>query len=459
MTPTSSGFRRKAPYGLSLNAAQVVLLSFGLFILFGTILLSQPFAHAGGRPHALIDDLFTAASAVCVSGLTTIDIGSQYSVPGQLIIMLLMQIGGLGYMTLFTVSMVLIGKRISMRDRLNIQEATDQPGMTGLIGYLLNALRLTLVVEGIGTALIATSTVPEFGWVKGVYLAMFHAISAFNNAGLSLFTSGAGHWLHESFVLIVLSLLVIIGGLGYNVNMELVRRYLLRRRPQARWNTLLKLVLGMSAVLLALGTVVIWFYESRNPATLAGLPVQTQLTNSFFMSTISRTAGFSSLDVAAMSRPSLLIILLLMFVGGGPGGTAGGIKLTTVAVLLAAVYAAIRGTTDVNLFNFKRRVNERIVHKAIAVLVLSALLITAGTFVLASLESFGFLEVLFEAVSAFGAAGLSMNITPQLSTASKLVVVFLMYAGRVGVLFIMLAVFPSRRKSALHYAEEPLLIG
>lgn len=459
MTPTSPGFRRKAPYGLSLNAAQVVLLSFALFILLGTILLAQPFAHAGGQPHALVDDLFTAASAVCVTGLTTLDPGSQYSLTGQLIIMLLIQIGGLGYMTLFTASMVLIGKRISMRDRLNIQEATDQPGMTGLIGYLLNVLRLTLIVEGIGMVLIATRTVPELGWVKGLYFAVFHAISAFNNAGFSLFANNAVHWQHQEFVLIVLATLVIIGGLGYSVNMELVRRYLLRRRPQARWNALLKLVLGMSAVLLTLGTLVIWLYESRNPATLAGLPVHTQVANSFFMSAISRTAGFTSLDVGAMTRPSLLVILLLMFVGGGPGGTAGGIKLTTVAVLFAAVYSAIRGSSDVNLLNFKRRIGEKIVRKAIAVLVLSGMLIMTITFLVASLETFGFLEVLFEAVSAFGTVGLSMNISPMLSTPSKLLIVFMMYAGRVGVLFIMLAFFPSRRKSALHYAEEPLLIG
>jgi trk system potassium uptake protein TrkH len=346
-----------------------------------------------------------------------------------------------------------------MRDRLNIQEATDQPGMTGLIGYLMNVLRLTLVVEGIGMLLIALQTVPEFGLGRGMYLALFHAVSAFNNAGFSLFPTNAVYWQHNGFVLTVLATLVIIGGLGYNVNTELVRRYLQKHKAQPKWNVLLKLVLGMTAVLLVLGTLIIWLYERRNPATLGGLSLTEQLANAFFLSANTRSAGFNTVDMTAMTRPSLLLTLLFMFIGAGPGSTAGGIKLTTLAVVIATVYAAIRGEAQVKLFDFKRRVSEKIAYKAVAVVAVSGLWIMVATFLITSFETMEFLPVLFETVSAFATVGLTMGITADLSAPSKLVLILTMYAGRVGVLFILLAMFTARKKSALHYAEEPLLIG
>jgi trk system potassium uptake protein TrkH len=241
--------------------------------------------------------------------------------------------------------------------------------------------------------------------------------------------------------------------------MELVRRYLQKRKPQPKWNVLLKLVLGMTAVLLLIGMLVIWLYERRNPATLGGLSLTEQWANAFFLSANTRSAGFNTVDMTAMTRPSLLLTLLFMFIGAGPGSTAGGIKLTTLAVVIATVYAAIRGEAQVKLFDFKRRVSEKIAYKAVAVVAVSGLWIMVATFLITSFETMEFLPVLFETVSAFATVGLTMGITADLSAPSKLVLILTMYAGRVGVLFILLAMFTARKKSALHYAEEPLLIG
>lgn len=442
----------------SLNPSQVVLASFIAFILAGAILLSLPIAHAGA-PHHWIDDLFMAASAVCVTGLATLDPGTTYSLFGQLVILLLIQVGGFGYMTLFTVSMLMVGRRLSMRDRLALQEAADQPGMMGLMTFFKNIVVFTLTVEGLGFLLLATSTIPELGWGRGVYIALFHAISAFNNAGFSLFSEGVAHWQLHAWPLLVISGLVIIGGLGYNVNQELVRRYVWRRNEPTRWNTLIVIVLTMTAVLLVGGTLLFWLFERNNPETLGLMPWHTQWSNAFFMAVQPRTAGFNSIDVGAMDRPTLMLFMVLMFIGAGPGGTAGGIKLTTAAVILAGVYSALRGQSDINLVGLRRRVSEPVVRKATAVFVLSLSTVVVALVVIASIEPFPFLPLMFEVTSAFGTVGLSMGITAQLSDASKLILVATMLTGRVGVLAVMLSIFTHRERSRIRFAEEPLLVG
>lgn len=445
-------------HGWFWSASRIVLVSFTSFVLFGALILSLPISHQGA-PHVWVDDLFTAASAVCVTGLASIDPGSSYSLFGEIVIMLLIQIGGLGYMTLFTVSMVLIGKRISMRDRLNIQEATDQPGMTGLVKFIMNIIRFTLAVEGLGALLLCFTTVPEFGPVKGAYLALFHAVSAFNNAGFSLFRENAVHWQLQGWPLLVIAGLVILGGLGYNVNHELVRRYLFRQKRQMRWSILLGIVLTMTGILLALGTGCVWLFEHTNTLTLAPLPPLHQWTNAFFMGAMPRTAGFNSINVGQMRAPTLLVTIALMFVGGGPGGTAGGIKLTTFVVMIATVLATVRGQSDVVLFNLKRRVSEEIVRKALAVFLLSLTLVLVMTILIVAIEPFSLMDVLFEVVSAFGTVGLSTGITGSLTPASKLLISLTMLAGRVGMLPFMLAIFTGRRTSVIRYSEEPLLLG
>lgn len=440
------------------NPSQVVLMAFVAFVVTGALLLSLPVAHAGPA-HSWVDDLFMAASAVCVTGLATVDLGTSYSLTGQIIVMLLIQIGGLGYMTLFTVSMVLVGRQLSMRDRLTLQEATDQPGMTGLINFFKKIVVFTLVLEGIGFALLAMHTVPELGWSRGLYMALFHAVSAFNNAGFSLFPEGAMHWQGQGTALFVISLLVIVGGLGFNVNHELVDRFLLRKPPSQRWDVLIWLVLVMSAVLIVSGTLLFWYFEHNNVRTIANMPWHAQLANSFFMAVQPRSSGFHSLDPALFDRPTTLMTMALMVIGTGPGGTGGGIKLTTLAIIVATILATARGQDDVPLFGFRRTVNEKQVRKAFTVLALSIAGVVLTTMLLGSIEPHPFLPLLFEATSAFFTCGLSMGITGQLSDASKLILVVTMLVGRVGVLVLLLSIITDRRKTSIHYMEEPLLIG
>lgn len=440
------------------NASQIVLLAFVGFIAIGTLGLSLPAAHAG-TPHNWVDDLFMAASAVCVTGLATVDLGTSYSTLGQLILLLLVQIGGLGYMTLFTLSMLLVGRQLSMRDRVTLQEATDQPGMRGLVSFIKKIVVFTLAMESIGFGLLALHTVPEFGWGRGLYLAFFHAVAAFNNAGFSLFPEGMVHWQSQGTALFVIAMLVIVAGLGFNVNHELVDRFVLRKRPNHRWDLLIVLVLTMSAILVVGATLLFWYFEHNNVRTIAHMPWHQQLANSFFMAVQPRSSGFHSVDVASLDRPTLLMSMALIVIGTGPGGTGGGIKLTTLAIIVATILASARGQDDVTLFNFRRTVSEKHVRKAFTVMALSIGGVAFVTILLGSIEPHAFLPLLFEATSAFFTCGLSMGITGQLTDVSKLILVVTMLVGRVGVLVILLSFITHRRKTSVHYMEESLLIG
>lgn len=443
--------------GGGLNAAQVVLLSFIFFISAGTLLLALPFSHQSGMSH-WIDDLFMATSAICVTGLATVDPGTTYTLFGQIVLILLVQIGGLGYMTLLTMSLVMVGQRLSLRDRLNFQTATDQPGMSGLAGFLVNIARFTLIVEGLGFLLFCLYAIPLYGGVKGAYVSAFHVISAFNNAGFSLFPEGALLWQGQPFVLIVLMALVVIGGLGYPVNQELMLRWT-RRRRRPQWDTLVFVVLVTTALMIGIPALLIFLFEHANPETLGSMGWPLQIVNAFFMAVQPRSSGFSSVPLEAMTDPSLLLIIGLMFIGGAPGGTAGGIKITTAVVLVAAVAAAIRGRQDTNLLGMKRRVSDAVVRKALAVLVLSITLLFVVTLLLLLVEPYSLMPLLFEAVSAIGTVGLSLGVTSSLTDAGKLLIALTMLIGRVGVIMVMLSLFSSRRTSAVRYPEEPMLVG
>ncbi|MNX83280.1 Ktr system potassium uptake protein B [compost metagenome] len=447
--------RRK---GLQPNASQLIVLGYLSFVLLGAFLLMLPVSHVPG-PKAGIDDLFFATSAVTTTGLAPGDVVDRYSPFGQGVLMLLIQLGGLGYMSLFTLTMLLIGQRISLRDRLNIQEGLEQPGMAGLVRFVLHIVGFSVAVQLVSGFFLVWTMVPEFGWSKGLVMTLFHVVGAFNNAGFPFLPEGAIHWQRNAEVLLVLAMTTVIGGLGFNVNQELVRRYLFRRAPRQRWNVLIGIVLGLTAALLAIATAVIWYFEARNPKTLGPLPLHLQAANAFFMAVQPRSCGFNSVEVGAMARPSLLLMLALMFIGAGPGSTGSGIKLTTVAVTAAGVKGVLQGRQEIALDWFRRRLDERLVRKAFAVVLLSLAVVAFSTLLLASIEPLPFLPILFEVLSAFGNAGLSMGITGLLGTPSKLILILTMLIGRVGMITVMLSLFPSRRRSAIRYVEEPLLIG
>lgn len=448
---------RLRPRDRGLNAAQIVVLSFLILISVGTLLLGLPWAHQSGDS-SWLDDLFMATSAVCVTGLATVDPGTTYTLFGQLILIGLVQIGGLGYMTLLTISMVMVRQRISLRDRVNLQMATDTPGMGGLVTFIINIALFTFVIEALGFLLFSLVAVPDLGWRQGLFSSAFHVISAFNNAGFSLFPEGGYYWQAQPLALGILGVLVIIGGLGFPVNQELMRRAL-KRQKRLQLDVLVFVVLVTTAILIVIPSVLIFLFERGNPETLGAMPLHLQIANAIFMAIQPRSSGFNTVPVDAMTDPSLLLIMGLMFIGGAPGGTAGGIKITTAVVLVAAVAAAIRGRSDANLLGMKRRVSDAVVRKALAVLVLSISWLVIVTMLLLLVERFPLEPVLFEAISAIGTVGLSLGITSELSDIGKLIVAMAMLVGRVGVIMIMLSLFRTRETTAVRYPEEPMIVG
>lgn len=447
----------RVPGERSLSTSQLVLLGFSAIILVGAAFLSLDVCHRGG-PHAMVDDLFTATSAVCVTGLMPLDLGSRFSFFGQVVVLVLIQLGGLGYMTLYTLSMLIVGRRLSLRDRLSLREAADQPRLGGMRRYVLSIIVMDLIAEGIGWLILSTQTVPEYGWKTGLYRALFFAVCAPNNAGFSMLSDGVAHWRTNPVFLLTVSGLIIFGGLGYNVVHELARR-LTGREPDPRWSALVGIVLVATAALLVSTTLALWGFEHANPRTLGAMASFDQWTNAFFMAVQPRTSGFNSLDPGAMTTASQFLMIPLMFVGTGPGGTGGGIKLTTLAILAAAVWAMVRDQEDVNLPGLKRRVSDNTVLKALAVLCLSLATVALASFLLIAIEPLPPLAVLFEVVSAFGTVGLSLGITPHLSVASKVVLIAVLLIGRIGPVMVVAAFWAPRRRTAVRYAEEPLMVG
>lgn len=454
--------RRTEPRGLrrrwAPTAAQIVVLSFLAAIALGAAVLAHPVCHTGAR-HAFLDDLFTATSAVCVTGLATVDVSRTYTPVGHAVLIALMELGGLGYMTLFSIGLMLAGKRLSLRDRLNLQEATEQPGLEGLLAHVSGIIRLMLAAEALGAAVLATQTVPEFGWGRGLFVAVFFAVASPTNSGFSVFPDNVMRWQHNPVVLLTLVALLVFGGLGYNVLRELMNRYVWRKPPQVRWNPLIRIVLWTTLVLLVVPTVALWWLEHRNPLTLGAMGASDQWLNALFTAAQTRTAGFNSVDIAAMTRPSQLLMVPLMFVGTGPGGTGGGLKITTLVVLLATVAAAVRGSEDVVMPFLRRRVSPDVARKAVAAMMLSVLLLATVVTLIADVEAFPLLDIIFEVTSAFGTAGLSLGITPRLHDSSKLLLIVTMFAGRVGLLTLALAMVPNPHRTTVRYAEEPLLVG
>lgn len=441
----------------ALNAAQLVVLAFVSLTLVGSFLLGLPVCQA--TPHPWIDDLFMAASAVSTTGLSPADLRSMYTPFGQLVVTALLQVGGLGYMTLFTFGLILVGKRLSMRDRLRLQETLEEPGLAGAAEFVLSIVRFTLLMEGVGFLLLSLRTVPEFGWREGLFVAMFHAVAAFNNAGFPLLPEGAAHWRYDPFFLLVLAALSIVAGLGFAVNRELVHRWVQHQPPKPRWNLLIGVVLGMTTGLLAVTTMLYWAAEATNPRTLGAMALPWQLLNAFFMAAQPRSTGFNTIDVGAMTEVSQLWSIVLIFIGGGPGGTASGVKVTTVAVVLAAIWSTLRGREEVGFYHLKRRIEPETVRKAFAVVILSGAWVVLVAGLMTLVEPHAFFPVVFEAFSAFGNAGLSMGITGQLTMVSKLMMVVTMLVGRIGILTIFLALLPERRPPRVRYAEEPILVG
>lgn len=444
-----------------MTVARTICLGFMAVILAGTILLMMPFSTSNGTWNDPIVALFTSTSAVCVTGLSVVDPGTYFSFWGQLFIVLLVQIGGLGYMTTTTFLILLLGRRFDLHQKVAIQQALDRPGMSGSTQIIRSIIATTMIFEITGIFLLLPAFVPDYGWNKGLWLAIFHSVNSFNNAGFSLFKDSLIGYQTSFLVVFTVTGLIIFGGIGYQVilDMYLWLRDRFLKKPNAIVFSLdFKVATSTTLILLILGTIAFFCIEIRNPQTFGNFSLSDQLLLAWFQSVTPRTAGFNTIDIGKMTDAGLFITIALMFIGASPGGTGGGIKTTTLRVLTSCTKAILQGKEEVLLYD--RKIAISLILKAVGV-VFGSLATVIGATILISLTDpkLEFIQVLFEVVSAFATVGLSTGITAGVSTAAKLILIVTMYIGRVGVLLLMSAILGDPRPSRVHYPEENLLVG
>jgi trk system potassium uptake protein TrkH len=444
-----------------MTVSRTICLGFLLVITIGTLLLLTPIATSDGHWNSFVTALFTSTSAVCVTGLIVVDTGSYYSFWGELIILLLIQVGGLGYMTANTFLLLLLGMRFGLREKLALQQSLDTPGLSGALPLVRSIIAFTLIFELAGIFLLLPVFRSDYGPYYGLWLAIFHSISAFNNAGFSLFSDSLSQYATSVPINLVVPLLIIAGGLGYQVIMESflwLRDRLRFRRPRAVFSLNFKIVTSTTLVLLILGTITMLATEFNNPATLGPLNFGRKLMVAWFQGVTPRTAGFNSIDYSNMTNAALLLTIMLMFIGASPGSTGGGIKTTTLRVLYNSTKAVLQGKEEV--LCYQREIPFTLVLKAVGVVFgsgVSVLIVT--TLIVLTNPGMDFIDILFESVSAFATVGLSTGITNSLTIPGQIILIPTMYAGRVGILILMAAILGDPRPSSVRYPEENLLVG
>lgn len=448
-----------------LNPPQIVILSFLAIIVCGTILLSLPQATKEGIKTPLIDAIFTATSATCVTGLIVKDTGSYFSAFGQFVIMILFQIGGLGIMSLSTFFAVLLGRKLTIRQNVVVQSALDHHSVKGLTQLVVSILILTFCLEIIGANLLFLKIrlMPGMNTADAWYYSCFHSISAFCNAGFSLYSDSFTRFRSDVFINLVMIGLIISGGLGFVVLMDFPKLKFLKRGKSfflSKITLQTKLVIMTTVILLLGGTIVLFLLEKDR--MFFDLDLGGKWLASFFQSVTSRTAGFSTLSIGKMTDASLFFIIILMFIGASPGSTGGGIKTATLAIVIATVCSMMRNRNEVSIFG--KVIPRTVVRRAIVVFALALVWVIATAFILNITEGGivkerGFLRILFETTSAFGTVGLSTGITPHLSIAGRLLISLAIFVGRIGPLTVALAVALREEPSDISYPEERVMVG
>ena len=444
-----------------MQPTQIMVIGFALVILIGGILLNLPIATQSGEQIGLLDALFTATSAVCVTGLVVVDTATYWSTFGQVIIILLIQIGGLGFMTVTTLFALITKKKINLKERLLIQESLNQVDLSGLVKLTRYVLITTLIIEGVGAVLLSTVFIPQFGIVEGAWYSIFHAISAFCNAGFDLMGPISGPFSSLTFyvnnftVTMTISGLIILGGLGFPVILDVIKH-----KKISRLNLHSKVVLLTTVILIGIGMVFILLVESRNPETLGKLSIKGKVLASFFQSVTTRTAGFNTIDLTIMHQSSIFIMIILMFIGASPASTGGGIKTTTLATLILTVKAFILQKSDIEVYN--RRLDTTTTRKALGIFFIGIVVVVGGTLIISLTDShFTLVEAGFEVVSAFATVGLSIGGTPSLGSVGKLFIMLFMFMGRVGSLTIFLALASRglKKNPPIRYPEGKIIVG
>lgn len=445
--------RRRRPF--LRHPAQVIVAGFATAVVLGTVLLALPVARTGEGAAPVLTALFTATSAVCVTGLVTVDTAGYWSGFGEAVVLALIQVGGFGIMTLASLAGLLLARRMGLTTRLTTAAETKALDTTDLRRVLLGVATITVVVE----SLLATVLTARF-WLaydesfgRAAYLGLFHSVSAFNNAGFALWSDSLVRFATDPWICVPIALAVVVGGLGFPVLIELSRHL---RRPR-RWSLHTKLTVTMTVVLLVVGCGFLTAAEWSNPATLGQHDTGGRLLTGFFAGVMPRTAGFNSVDVGAMGEASLLLTTVLMVIGGGSAGTAGGIKVTTFVILLVVIVAEVRGEASARAFD--RRIDPRVQRQALAVALLGVAAVVGATLVLLVSSGVSLGPGLFEAASAFGTVGLSTGITGDLPATGQLVLVVLMFLGRLGPITLVSALALRERPTLYELPEGRPIIG
>jgi trk system potassium uptake protein TrkH len=441
----------------TLSPPRALAVGFMGLILVGTMLLMLPLSANGGC--GIIDAFFTATSAVCVTGLVVKDTPVDFTVFGQIVIMILIQLGGLGYMTSATIIPILVGKKIGLGERVLMKEALNTLSVEGIVRFTKAIFKITFIAEAVGAVILGVKFSGEMGIVKGMYYGLFHSISAFNNAGFSLFSDSLIGYADSYLVNATVAALIIFGGIGFFVYSDL---YKLARREVTRLTIHTKIVIVFSIWLIIAGAAVFMLFEFNNYGSVGMLSTNEQVASSLFTSVTARTAGFTTVDFSVLRKETLFLIMLLMFIGASPGSTGGGIKVTTFATIMASLWITVRGKQTPVLFN--RAISDSLVLKAFMIVALSSIFISLSSLLVLYLEESSKIEYLFEVVSAFGTVGLSVgdggarSLSALFSPAGKIIIAITMFAGRLGPLTLAFAMIQGE-KERVRYPEGKVIIG
>lgn len=440
---------------IKMSTTHIILVSFLAAIMIGALLLCLPISSADGKPAPFIDALFTATTSTCVTGLVVTPTVTAWSTFGQAVILLLIQIGGLGVITIMSAIMIMLHKKMGIGDRLLLQDAFNLNSLSGLIKFVKKVVFGTFIIEGIGALLYMTVFVPEFG-AKGIWISVFTSVSAFCNAGIDIIAENSlCSYALNPMINVVTCLLIVLGGIGYIVWWDVIRLIKESRQRKVRFFRDLtlhsKIAIVATLVLIFVGAGLIFAFEYNNPLTMKDCNVWEKMELSFFQSVTTRTAGFATLPQENLTNATSVLCLLLMFIGGSPVGTAGGIKTVTFVIIFATAFASIRNKEDTELFG--RRITKEAVTKAVAVTGMSFIIMFVSTLLLSAVTDAGALDVMYETVSATATVGLTRNLTPYLNVLGKIIIILTMYLGRVGP--ISLAIAFKGRKETENIVKNP----
>ncbi|MCA0969221.1 TrkH family potassium uptake protein [Halobacillus litoralis] len=432
-----------------LNPPQWIIIIFSVLIMAGTFLLMLPVSTTEGI--SFIDALFTATSAMTVTGLVVVDTGSAFTLFGQIVILALIQLGGIGIMTFAVLIYIAVGKKIGLKQRLLIKQALNQPTIGGVVRLAKKLFLFSIVMELIAVVFLSIKWVPEMGWFNGIYASVFHAISAFNNAGFSIWSNSLSDYVVSPVVNIVITFLFIVGGVGFTVVFDMWKT---KEFKKLMLQTKLMIVgtLGLNII----SFLVLLLLEYNNADTIGALSNFGKVQAAYFQAVTPRTAGFNTIDIASMEESSIFFTILLMFIGGGSTSTAGGIKLTTALVIFLAAYFFFRERQHVTVM--ERNISQHIIMKALALTVGSTMVVMMTVFILNLTEDAPFLMILFEGVSAFGTVGLSLGLTGNLTLIGKITIILTMLIGKLGPLTFAFA-FAKQRPDPIKYPDEEILTG